>query len=52
MYLNDQKTKGIRFEAFVRGPEGSKPTVMELFTGSPAQNEKEDQRIRSRDSKS
>ena len=42
MYLNDQKTKGIRFEAFVRGPEGSKPTVMELFTGSPAQNEKED----------
>ena len=40
MYLNDQKTKGIRFEAFVRGPEGSKPTVMELFTGSPAQNEK------------
>ena len=35
-----ENKRKIRFEAFVRGPEGIKLTVIELFTGSPAQNQK------------
>ena len=35
-----ENKRKIRFEAFVRGPEGIKLTVIELFTGSPAQKSK------------